>query len=154
MILRNTTTISSGNNTVLIASMGFIQKGIVLLKRYTNAVGRKVIEGIPFSSSPKASQQQINEVVSNATEGFIKKALEKDSISPSANLLFMSASFFHGFWETGFDGKNTEKSKFHGVSGIQELDFINLHMPNLLWRNVPELNSEVSAVKIIPLPRL
>lgn len=149
MILEKGKTSDAGNGTAVIASKGFVAEGIKLLKSYKKAVGENIIKGLPFSTDPEGVRQQINDNVSNATEGFIEEALEKDSIKAPTNLLLMSTGFFHGVWETSFEEENTIKHSFQGVAGTQEVDFISVSMPNLLWRSVPELNSEVSKLKLV-----
>lgn len=74
-------------------------------------------ELMEFASQPEESRQEINDWVSESTEGKIQDFLPADSISPQTRLLLTNAVHFKAGWFSPFEVEDTQDRNFTLVDG-------------------------------------
>jgi len=67
---------------------------------------------VDFETDSQNAISIINEFVSNATNGTIKKAVSSDSVDATTKLILVSTLYFKGAWEQPFDPTLTKKGAF------------------------------------------
>ncbi|WKY08902.1 hypothetical protein Q1695_001799 [Nippostrongylus brasiliensis] len=68
----------------------------------------------------------VNDFVSGATNGMLKKFLSDDFHEPDMKALLVNAVYFKGQWATRFSPEITQKDVFHGINGDREESFMAL----------------------------
>lgn len=77
------------------------------------------IEAVDFSD-PRTASTKINQFVSQATRGQIKRILQPSSLDPATTMTVVNALFFKGQWAEKFDKSKTAKGIFTRADGSQK----------------------------------
>ncbi|KAL3308561.1 hypothetical protein Ciccas_012905 [Cichlidogyrus casuarinus] len=71
---------------------------------------------VDFESKAIEISQQVNEFVSQTTNGKISKVCEPDDFSSDTVIFLMNAVYFKGFWRYQFSPDKTIESNFHRIN--------------------------------------
>jgi len=74
---------------------------------------------IDFVDAPEESRVDINNWVSDATNGKIEDLMKPGSITPLTRLVLANAIYFKGTWKLQFDEAHTTDAPFYQLDGIQ-----------------------------------
>jgi len=72
-----------------------------------------------FIGAPEGARRDINDWVSDATEGKIEDLMGPGTITPDTRLVLANAIYFKGTWKVQFDAKKTEFAPFYRLDGSQ-----------------------------------
>jgi len=72
-----------------------------------------------FIGAPEGARRDINDWVSDATEGKIEDLMGPGTITPDTRLVLANAIYFKGTWKAQFDAKKTEFAPFYRLDGSQ-----------------------------------
>jgi len=72
-----------------------------------------------FIGTPEEARRDINDWVSEETEGKIEDLMGPWTITPDTRLVLANAIYFKGMWEVQFDAKKTGPAPFYRLDGSQ-----------------------------------
>jgi len=72
-----------------------------------------------FIGDPEQARHDINDWVSEETEGKIEDLMRPGTITPDTRLVLANAIYFKGTWKLQFDAKKTELAPFYRLDGSQ-----------------------------------
>ena len=102
--------------TLSVANGLWIQDGLEVLPGFLNTVTANYgigLRQLDFRKFPGAAVEAINQWVDEATQGKIKQAINRESITEFTSLIVTNAVYFKGDWEDQFKEKNTTDQPFY-----------------------------------------
>ncbi|MFT5833341.1 MAG: serpin B [Cognaticolwellia sp.] len=106
-------TIRIANGMWLDETMPINKKFIQTTRQLT---GRDEIHKVAFTKNYKAGRSQINQWISDKTEGNIKGLIQEGSINELTRFVMANAIYFQGSWAIPFDNKLTATNSFYGLN--------------------------------------
>lgn len=89
--------------------------------------GSAELKKIDFKSRPSAAQSEINNWVNDTTKGQIHNLIQSGDVDASADLISVSAAYFHGFWKKPFHPRDTQQGDFLYESKSSPVTFMVQH---------------------------
>ncbi|NQT93467.1 MAG: serpin family protein [Lentisphaerae bacterium] len=111
-----------------------------------------------FADASEEARTEINDWVSDATNGKIEDLMKPGSITPLTRLVLANAIYFKGTWKVQFDANRTEPAPFHRLDGSQvKVPMMRMreHFPYTEGRNyqaieLPYTGDALSMVILLP----
>lgn len=143
-LLELSQTANNENQTLKFASRLYTSKEFPLSEAYTAKLTNKdSVESVNFLGNAKNVTKEINQWVSNTTNGKIAN-LFKDSLSPETKLALVSAVLFISKWATPFNKESTQKGEFYNLgANVPALIDTMTVRTKIRTTSVPELNAEL-----------
>lgn len=144
-----------------LANYIFAQKGLKITDRFRKIVHdnfRAGEEEVDFAGQPIPTRSRINNIVSEATKGLIRNAI--DDIDPETKLMLVNAVYFKGLWKEPFDMKQSFDSTFAN-DGVNDVPVRMMYTHGYsLTKALPEIDAEAvqipyegeDAIMLIVLP--
>jgi len=98
------------------------QHGYPFLSGFRNTLAESYdapLKLIDFVDAPEESRVDINDWVSDATDGRIEDLMKPGTITPLTRLVLANAIYFKGTWELQFDEAQTKDAPFYRLDGSQ-----------------------------------
>lgn len=96
------------------------QKGYEFLEAFLDTLATNYGAGLrvlDFASAPEESRVEINEWVSEKTEGKIENLIPKGAVGPLTRLVLTNAIYFNAAWATPFEEEATKDGPFTLLDG-------------------------------------
>ncbi|KAG8442444.1 hypothetical protein GDO86_011288 [Hymenochirus boettgeri] len=137
-------------------SFTFLQEFLESTKTYYHADSQPV----DFSGKPEECRKEINDWVSQKTEGKILDLLPSNSVDSLTRLILVNAIYFKGNWDKPFDKHSTREMPFRlskTESKPVQMMFIDTEFPMTYVESlktkiveVPYVNNELSMIIMLP----
>lgn len=131
------TGINEPGNLLNLVTKLFLAEDISANPEFINAAGG--VQSLSFQN-PTNAAEQINQFVSEETEGMIPKLMGTNSIDKLTDLVLVNAIYFKGIWETRFD--QTAMEDFNGLEGPQNVEFMTV-IGEYRWGLRTDINAKV-----------
>ena len=112
---------SSSPPTLAVANGLWLQDSLEVLPDFLNTVTANYgieLARLDFLHSPDEAVSAINQWVDKATQGKIKGAISRDSITEHTSLVVTNAVYFKGDWEDQFEEEYTYDELFYLLDGL------------------------------------
>ena len=109
----------AGGFQLSVANSLWAQQGFQIQRPFLDALAVSYGAGVntvDFEAAPETARVQINDWVSDQTQGEIPMLFDSGSIDTGTRLVLVDAVYFHGDWATPFD-PNSKNGTFHAPSG-------------------------------------
>ena len=106
--------------TLSVANGLWIQDGLEVRPGFLNTVTANygvALAEMDFRKAPDAAVTAINQWVDEVTQGKIKGAINRESITEFTSLIVTNAIYFKGDWEDKFEEENTTDQPFYLLDG-------------------------------------
>ena len=107
---------ASWRPTLSVANGLWIQDGLEVRPEFLNTVTANygiALQQLDFREAPDEAVTAINQWVDDTTQGKIKGAINRDSITEFTSLIVTNAIYFKGDWEEQFEEANTTEQPFY-----------------------------------------
>ncbi|CAD7703081.1 unnamed protein product [Ostreobium quekettii] len=141
-----------------LATRLYVQERLELKPDFVEEVGEGNVEGTNFEDTDQA-MEQINNWVSEQTNGFIDDLIAPGQLDPSTVMALVNALYFKGTWDLKFDVEKTTNMTFNGSNGEAQVEFMKQtqEFKYDMENNVLELpykNSRFSMIIVLNNPDL
>ena len=112
----------NGNINLTIANALWGQAGYPFLPDFLAVLDTGYDAGLrraDFIGAPEGARMDINNWVSEETEGKIEDLMGPGTVTPDTRLVLANAIYFKGTWKLRFDAKKTELAPFYRLDGSQ-----------------------------------
>ena len=106
--------------TLSVANGLWLQDGLEVQPEFLNTATANYgigLQQLDFRKAPDGAVKTINQWVDKATQGKIKGAINRSSITDDTSLVVTNAVYFKGDWEYQFEEENTTDQPFYLLDG-------------------------------------
>ncbi|CAH8645571.1 unnamed protein product [Schistosoma rodhaini] len=105
---------------IIIRNGIYVNDGVKIKKQFKNIIKQyynALTEHVAFRTDSECARNQINQWVSEQTNGAIQELMPPESLSYETSAVILSTTYFKGLWDLPFPNENSHDSDFFKLDG-------------------------------------